>query len=297
MKNNEKIKALVGGSDYITFPKVFIDISGSYQTASVLNQIIYWSDRTKRKDGFFYKTDKEFAEETKLSVYQVRNSVEKLIGKGFVKSVLKKANGAPTNHYFVDMEAVTLAMHGFIRNCKMDLEETDKSNYKKLQNGNSRNSQNDLEETNKSLTDNYTDNYTDDYNIGRVDETEPKEQIPYKEIINYLNEKTGKAFQSRAASNQKLIKARWNEGYRVDDFKKVVDNMTTNWKGQTFSNGVPAENFLQPSTLFGNKFDKYLNQVPYSNSNSAGVNDDYDYRMEIYGMTQKEIEQMNSNKN
>lgn len=137
-------------------------------------------------------------------------------------------------------------------------------------------------------------NNTSINNIGRV---EPKERIPFKEIIDYLNEKTNKGFKSSAASNQKLIKARWNEGYRVDDFKKVVDNMTTNWKGQTFSNGVPAENFLQPSTLFGSKFDKYLNQVPYSNSNSMGVNDDYDYRMEIYGMSKEEIEEKNSNKN
>lgn len=138
------------------------------------------------------------------------------------------------------------------------------------------------------------DNNVNNNNIVGQEEPEEKERIPYKEIIDHLNEKAGKSFNSKAAGNKKLIRARWNEGYRVDDFKKVIDNMVANWMGQMF-NGKPAEQYLQPSTLFGNKFDKYLNQVPYSNN--AGVNDDYDYRMEIYGMTQKEIEQMNSNKN
>lgn len=88
----------------------------------------------------------------------------------------------------------------------------------------------------------------------------PDKTIPYSEIINYLNEKTGRAFKNVEA-NKKLIRARWNEGYRIDDFKTVIDNMVFNWKGKKF-NGVPAENYLQPKTLFSSKFDNYLNQKP-----------------------------------
>ncbi|ANT43608.1 DNA replication protein [Lactococcus phage 62502] len=84
--------------------------------------------------------------------------------------------------------------------------------------------------------------------------------IPYSEIIEYLNKKTGRSFRNVEA-NKKLIKARWNEGYKLEDFKTVVDNMVSNWSGKMF-NGVPAENYLQPKTLFSNKFDSYLNQVP-----------------------------------
>ncbi|WP_270745010.1 conserved phage C-terminal domain-containing protein [Lactococcus petauri] len=84
--------------------------------------------------------------------------------------------------------------------------------------------------------------------------------IPYSEIISYLNEKTGRSFRNVDA-NKKLIKARWNEGFKVEDFKTVIDNMVTNWSGKVF-NGVPAENYLQPKTLFSNKFDSYLNQIP-----------------------------------
>lgn len=84
--------------------------------------------------------------------------------------------------------------------------------------------------------------------------------IPYSEIISYLNEKTGRSFRNVDA-NKKLIKARWNEGFKIEDFITVIDNMVTNWSGKVF-NGVPAENYLQPKTLFSNKFDSYLNQIP-----------------------------------
>ena len=80
-----------------------------------------------------------------------------------------------------------------------------------------------------------------------------KEYIPFKEIISYLNEKASRDFRN-VESNKRLIRARWNEGYRLDDFKKVVDNKVTTWKGTNW------EQYLQPSTLFGNKFDGYLNE-------------------------------------
>ena len=92
--------------------------------------------------------------------------------------------------------------------------------------------------------------------------------IPYSEIIEYLNEKTGRSFRNVDA-NKKLIKARWNDGYKLDDFKAVIDNMVANWSGKEF-NGTPAENYLQPKTLFSNKFDSYLNQIP-----KTYINNDY----------------------
>ena len=80
--------------------------------------------------------------------------------------------------------------------------------------------------------------------------------IPYREIIDYLNQKTGKSFKHSAAGHRKAIKARWNEGYRPDDFKKVIDNKCSDWLKDT-----KMVQYLQPSTLFGTKMDQYLNQV------------------------------------
>ena len=85
--------------------------------------------------------------------------------------------------------------------------------------------------------------------------------IPYREIIDYLNQKTGKSFKHSAAGHRKAIKARWNDGYRPDEFKKVIDNKCDDWLKDT-----KMAQYLQPSTLFGTKMDQYLNQVRQSNS-------------------------------
>lgn len=85
-------------------------------------------------------------------------------------------------------------------------------------------------------------------------------KITYAEIIDYLNQKTGSHFKN-VAGNQKLIRARWHEGYRIDDFKKVIDNKTTDWKGLIAKDGRDMSQYLRPSTLFGPKFDQYLNEV------------------------------------
>ena len=79
--------------------------------------------------------------------------------------------------------------------------------------------------------------------------------IPYQEIIQYLNEKSGCSYRPNTQKNKDLINARWNEGFRFDDFKKVIDNKTTTWLHDPKMN-----KFIRPETLFGNKFEGYLNE-------------------------------------
>jgi|GEM_PF-2005094 len=87
-------------------------------------------------------------------------------------------------------------------------------------------------------------------------ENEKQEQIPYQEIIEYLNEKTGKQYRYTTPKTRELIKARWKEGFSLNDFKKVIDNKTLEWKNTKW------ENYLRPVTLFSTKFESYLNDDP-----------------------------------
>ena len=73
------------------------------------------------------------------------------------------------------------------------------------------------------------------------------------DIIDYLNEKVGTNYRADAALAKKHIDARINEGYTVEDFRTVIDKKVAEWKGTEF------EKFLRPETLFGTKFDSYLN--------------------------------------
>lgn len=76
------------------------------------------------------------------------------------------------------------------------------------------------------------------------------------EIIDYLNLKTGKSYKHTTKKTQSLIKARLNEHFTIDDFKKVIDNMCDKWIGTKW------EEYLRPNTLFAGRFDDYLNQTP-----------------------------------
>lgn len=88
-----------------------------------------------------------------------------------------------------------------------------------------------------------------------------KGDIPFKKIIDYLNQKTGKKYNHKSSGNQKVIKARWNEGYIYEDFVEVINHCCDEWKGKTFSNGAKGDDYLRPSTLFNNKFDERLNRA------------------------------------
>ncbi|MBU1247801.1 MAG: conserved phage C-terminal domain-containing protein, partial [Proteobacteria bacterium] len=89
------------------------------------------------------------------------------------------------------------------------------------------------------------------------EELPPNPQIgeDVKTVIEYLNEKLGTHYKIGAASNIKNIKARLSEGHSVDDCKKVIDNKIADWKDDE-----KMAKFLRPETLFGSKFQGYLNQ-------------------------------------
>ena len=73
--------------------------------------------------------------------------------------------------------------------------------------------------------------------------------------LAYLNHTINKNYKY-IDKNLKPIKARFNEGYTLDDFKQVIDNKVADW-----INNPEFSKYLRPETLFGTKFDSYLNQT------------------------------------
>ncbi|MGX9133966.1 conserved phage C-terminal domain-containing protein [Rummeliibacillus sp. JY-2-4R] len=77
-----------------------------------------------------------------------------------------------------------------------------------------------------------------------------KEKV--KEVMDYLNQKAEKNFKL-SVQHEKLIQPLINLGYHFEDFKKVIDLKTVEWK-----NDAIMTNYLRPSTLFClNNFLKY----------------------------------------
>ena len=105
-----------------------------------------------------------------------------------------------------------------------------------------------------------TDTDTGINNINNLNNSkEEKEDIKFidtvKEVIDYLNTVCGTHYRYNTQKTQALIRARLNEGFAVDDFKKVIENKQKQW-----GNDPRWSDFLRPETLFGNKFEGYLNQ-------------------------------------
>jgi len=86
-------------------------------------------------------------------------------------------------------------------------------------------------------------------------------KIPYSEIIDYLNLKTGKNFSAKTDATIKYINGRFSEGKTLEDFKKVIDVKCSEWLGKKDRDGKPLDTYLRPNTLFSpTNFENYLNQ-------------------------------------
>lgn len=77
-----------------------------------------------------------------------------------------------------------------------------------------------------------------------------------EETIRYLNYVTQSDFRADFEPTINDLTHLIQLGYTLDDFKKVIDKKWTDWKGTDF------ENYMRPSTLFGKKFENYLNESP-----------------------------------
>lgn len=79
--------------------------------------------------------------------------------------------------------------------------------------------------------------------------------IPLEEIVSYLNKFAGTNYKHTTHKTQQLIKARFKEGFTFDDFIQVIDKKVSNW-----INDPNMVKYLRPETLFGTKFESYLNE-------------------------------------
>jgi len=95
--------------------------------------------------------------------------------------------------------------------------------------------------------------------IVEAEEINIKSDDIYKDIITYLNEKSGKRYSYKNAQTKKYINARIKDGYNISDFKKVIDIKCIKWINSSM------EDYLRPQTLFSNKFEGYINETLNNN--------------------------------
>ena len=91
--------------------------------------------------------------------------------------------------------------------------------------------------------------------------------LTLRSVVEYLNEKTHSNYRESTPKTRRLIEARLKEGFTLDDFKTVIDKKCDDWMGDE-----KMEQYLRPETLFGTKFESYLNaKVTKKKNTNTGV--------------------------
>ena len=86
-----------------------------------------------------------------------------------------------------------------------------------------------------------------------------------EDIVTFLNSVTGSSYRSTTDKTRKLIAARLAEGFTIDDFKAVITKKAKEWQGTDMAQ------YLRPETLFGTKFEGYLNQPEVRNNRRSPI--------------------------
>jgi hypothetical protein len=98
----------------IAFHRSFVALGVGITGALMLSQAIYWSKRTQRGDGWFYKTQADWEEETGLSRYEQESARKKLRNAGFL---LEDKRGIPCKTWYkIDISAVENALTKYAEN-------------------------------------------------------------------------------------------------------------------------------------------------------------------------------------
>ena len=237
----------------------------------VAQQLNYWLNTKSAKiingKRWIYNTYKNWRKDSFpfWSEVTIRRTFTNLEEMGIVETGnFNKAGFDKTKWYSINSDKLDELMN---RRC----DQNEQTNCSKRSDGADQN-----EQTN---TRDYTDNTTDK-DIDSSAKAEPSSI--HKDVIDYLNEKIGARYKASSAINKRLIDARVKEGYKLDDFKRVIDNKVFSW-----SQDQKMSKYLRPQTLFGTKFESYLNEraptIPahadfgeeaYANGKIEGVNED-----------------------
>lgn len=102
-------------------------------------------------------------------------------------------------------------------------------------------------------------------NVTTLSKKKEKDNNIYSLVIDYLNKKANTNYRPTTKNTQSFINARVKEGYTVEDFKKVIDSKSKEWLNTDF------EKYLRPATLFGTKFENYLNEANKKTPTAIGA--------------------------
>lgn len=239
----------------------------SLDEAVIIQQLHYWLQRSnlvRENHRWVYNSmadwNKQFPWLTRKTLTNKFNDLEKrglIITGNYNKAAFDK-----TKWYRIDYDAFS--------HLEQRLGKNYPTNEQDLPNGDGKNYSMEEEKSTQPIPLDYTETTqeTTTRDKGQAQPAQSPIAAQRREVVEYLNQKTGKHFKPNADGNKRIIEPRLKEGYTVDEMKKVIDNMYSLWHGVTFRNGELGDNYLKPETLFrSSKIDGYLNANPSTANN------------------------------
>lgn len=225
----------------MVLPKLACEIG--LNEAIILQQIHYWLQKSKNIEAghkWIYNTYNAWQKQFPFwSIPTIRRTITSLEKQGvIVTGNFNKAGFDKTKWYRIDYQKI----ESMSRRCDQN-DQTMRSIWT-----------DGADQNDQTNTIDYTEITTETTTNNNKDQAQP-DHAPYQEILDYLNSKVGTSYRASSKATQRLVKARVNEGFKVEDFKKVIDIKVAAWK-----NDPKMSQYLRPATLFGTKFESYLNE-------------------------------------
>ncbi len=243
-KDLKKIENVQKKPDYFTIMPAVI----RYDNRLRANEKILYSEilTLSRKNGYCYASNKYLSELYGVSTTIISKWISNLIKYGYLIS--ENEYKAGTN-YILRRKLYPANVNDILNKSSIYMEQMFNDHIEQKFN----------DHIEQKFKDNNTSINKMNNNKSNNSRAEPDNasKIPYKEIIEYLNKKADRDYRATSDKTRSLIKARVNEGFTLDDFKTVIDNKVLSWKGK-----ADWDKYLRPQTLFGNKFESYLNEKP-----------------------------------
>lgn len=210
----------------------------------------------------FWATNEQLSNATTLSERELRGASKRLVEAGFIK-VEKK--GLPArNHYTVKVDTLVEFFSEDVESCDLDNGGDDYScDDQSSRNDSDQSLQNVATIGHETLAHIKNETMRTNKHMVRKEASarRPAPSRPWNEdegakvaeVVQALNEETGARYRPTSKATMRHILARLREGFTVDDCREVIRKKSEEW------GGTDMAKYLRPETLFGSKFEGYLN--------------------------------------
>lgn len=207
----------------IAFNRHYVALGCGINGALMLSQMVYWSKRTKDRNGFFYKTQDEWEEETGLGRREQETARKKLRELGFVS---EHKRGVPCKvHFKVEHDALYTALIQYAQNSQSSMAESAKLECTNPPNSNGGKRQTNTENTAETTSEN-TNIYKGKFNFANALVSQGADQ---KLISEYMEVRKAKKAVNSETAFKSLISEQQKSGLTLN---QVLEHCVVNsWKG------------------------------------------------------------------